>query len=254
MLNWPHQSGAHFPIPRLSEGFIDDVVAKAGGKRTSSFWTPPQGTQNADYLFPGAIAELKILEEEGLWKESRQDKLAKLLNETELSAELRTKIHDVLMEPIQGAVRKAARQLSDTRKVGPFGNHCTVLIAANSGYSSLPAELFEHLVLRSCRKDTAQIDFLVCLSVHYHQGDFDAYVFFQPKAFPVKDGVTWAGADSFLSCASKKFEEAMTTMMRDQMNPTLWANHLPPVCDIVFEREGITYARQAPPVPDSRFE
>ncbi len=265
MLTWPHPSGADFPVPRLSEGFIDDVVERAGGKRMLSCWTPPQSVQNADYLFPGGIAELKVLEEEGLLKATRQDKLASLfrrlvpsddameLDFDEIPPDIKGKVEDVLLEPIQGAVRKAARQLSDTRQHTGFGDRCTVLIAVNSGYSSLPAELFERLVLRSCHKDTSQIDFLVCLSVHYHQGDFDAFVFFRPTASPIR-ATTWPEAEAFLSAAQTKFGEAMTEMMRDQMNPELWTNHLHPVRDIVFDRDGVTYARSAPPVPDSRFE
>ena len=70
MLNPPNQSGAHFPIPRLSEGFLDDVVDQLGGTRTLASWNPPEGIQNADYIFPSAIVELKILEEEALHKES----------------------------------------------------------------------------------------------------------------------------------------------------------------------------------------
>lgn len=254
MLDWPNQSGAHFPVPRLGEGFIDDVVVQVGGARIAECWTPASGIQHADYAFPTAIAELKILEEEGLAKESRQGKLAKLFDQAYPAKPDRRDIEDVLLEPIQGAVRKAARQFADTRAHGPFGTRDTVLIAANSGYSSLPADMFEQLVLRSCRKDTNQIDFLVSLSLHYHQGGFDACVFLQPKALPVKPEATWADADKFIAAALGKFERAITQMMRDQMNPELWANHLPPVRDIVFERGGVTYIRKAPEVPDSRFE
>ncbi|MFH1243333.1 MAG: hypothetical protein V1689_13365 [Pseudomonadota bacterium] len=40
-----------------------------------------EGFQNADYLLPGAILELKIIEEEGLEKESRQNKIKKLFTD-----------------------------------------------------------------------------------------------------------------------------------------------------------------------------
>ncbi len=265
MINWPPPTGAHFPIPRISEGFLDDVVRRAGGERLDKVWNPPPGKKNADYLFPGAIAELKILEEEGLLKESRQDKVAKLLralnssgedvelNFESLGASVRSELEDLLLEPIQGAVRKASKQLVETRASRRFGDRCAVLIAVNSGYSSLPAELFEGLVLRSCRKDTSQIDFLVCLSVRYHQGSFDAFVFFKRESFSVQRSTIWPEAEAFMHAATEKFGEAMTVMMRDQMNPNLWEDHLAPVRDIIFERDGVTYVRRAREVPDSRF-
>ena len=40
-----------------------------------------EGVKNADYLMPGAVLELKIIEEEGLEKKTRQDKIRKLLSD-----------------------------------------------------------------------------------------------------------------------------------------------------------------------------
>ena len=219
--------------------------------------------ENPDYLFPGFLAEAKILEEEGLRKASRQPKLAKLLEEWEHGAngedfydeapsDLQRQIEDLLLKPIQGAVRKAAGQLAAARAVELFEGCGTVLIAINCGYSSIPSDLFQSLVLRSCRKDTSQIDFVACLSVHHHQGPFDSCVFFHKDAVSVHENAAWHGFNAFMSAADDLFLEAMTKMMQDQMNQSLWAVHLPPVEDIVFENNGVTYIRKAPPVLDSR--
>lgn len=264
-MEYPPSSGAMFPVPRISEGFVDAAAAKIGGVRLESVWTPPEGVRIADYLFPSAIAELKILEEEGLLKTSRQEKIARLMsriadpkqNEIDIDRvppEISIDFEELLLEPIQGAVRKAAKQLVDTEREAPTTRNCRTLIAVNSGYSSLPADLFERLVLRSCRKDTSRIDFLICMSVHYHQGDFDAFVFFKRTSHSVRNKAMWLEAEAFMDAATAHFGKAMSEMMRDQVKPELWATHLPPVKDIVFDRRGVRYVRYAPTVPDSRFE
>jgi hypothetical protein len=66
----------------------------------------------------------------------------------------------------------------------------------------------------------------------------------------VRGNAIWNESDAFMSAADKCFEEAMTIMMRDQMNPALWET-LPPVQDILFESHGVTYVREAPIVPNS---
>lgn len=61
----------------------------------------------------------------------------------------------------------------------------------------------------------------------------------------------------FENLISKPFQTAIKKaakqMMKDQMNPELWKDNLPPVQSICFERDGITYLREAPKVSDSRF-
>jgi hypothetical protein len=253
---------ALFPVPRLSESFLDEVVRRAGGQRFTEVWTPAPGMENPDYVFPGMLAEAKILEEEGLRKVSRQLKLAKLLESSAIDfgrndfydqapPDLRRQIENLLLEPIQRAAKKAGKQLAAARALEPFMGSGTTLIAVNSGYSSLPADLFESLVLRSCKKDTSQIDCIAFLSLHYHQGRFDSYIFLRKDIVNVRGNAIWHGSDAFMTAADNCFEEAMTIMMRDQMNPALGDTHLPPVQDILFESHGVTYVREAPIVPNS---
>lgn len=64
-----------FPIPRITESFVDSVVHDLGWQRYLDLHTPLEGRLNADYLGEGAIIELKILEEQGL-RESRTLKKA----------------------------------------------------------------------------------------------------------------------------------------------------------------------------------
>ena len=255
---------ARFPIPRLTEPFIDEIVRRVGGRRFTEVYSPPSGMANPDYVFPGFLAEAKILEEEGLAKNARQAKLAKILSGSgekfaqedfydAASPKLKRQIEDLLLEPIQGAIKKASKQFKAARALPLFGTFSTVLIAVNSGYSSLPPDLFKALVLRCCRQDTSQIDLSVCLSVHHHQGDFDSYVFFTKEAIHIHDQVSWDIEKRFIATADTCFEEAMTMMMCDQLNQDVWAQHLAPVEDILFEGDGISYVRRCLSVPDSRF-
>jgi hypothetical protein len=154
-----------FPIPRLTEPFVDEVVRRVGGKRFTDVCSPPSGMTNPDYAFPGFLAELKILEEEGLAKNSRQAKLASILSDSgeefgqndfydSASPKLRKQIEGILLEPIQGAKKKASKQFKSAKTLPLFERSSTALIAVNSGYSSLPPDLFKALVWRCWRQDT----------------------------------------------------------------------------------------------------
>ena len=65
-----------FPIPRITESFVDSIADDMSWQRYIDAHTPRDGRLNADYLGAGAIIELKIIEEEGLDKAGRQNKLA----------------------------------------------------------------------------------------------------------------------------------------------------------------------------------
>src|SRR6266513_2388676 len=69
---------AMFPVPRITESFIDVVIESLGWKRYVDIRDPEAGELNADYVSRHAILELKIFEEEGLQKSERQTKIASL--------------------------------------------------------------------------------------------------------------------------------------------------------------------------------
>ena len=253
-----------FPIPRITESFIDKAVEKIGGHRLNEN-EKSEGVQNADYVLPGAIAELKIFEEEGLEKESRQNKIKKFLSDRyklprevdvdirRIPEQIKPEFSRILGGPIQTAVKKAAKQIKGTKALLKKNLDIGILIAVNNGYGTLPDEEFEKLVLLYAKKDTSQIDFVICSTVDHHQGDFDTYVFLTSHCHPVADGLQYPKADDFIQAVNELFGEAMTYMMQNQMDPNLWNNNLPPISDILFEGDGVTYIRSAPEVPDSRF-
>jgi hypothetical protein len=253
-----------FPIPRITERFFDKVIEKVGGRRISER-EKKGGVQNADYLLPGAIVELKIIEEEGLEKESRQNRIKKLLtdkyilpNEVDIDIkripdEIKPEYRQILGGPIKTAVKKAAKQIKETKMHLKRNLDLGVLIVVNNGYASLPHDEFENLVLSYATRDTSQIDFIICSTVDHHQGDFDTYVFLTSHCYPIQVGLKYHNADELIQAINEVFGESMTYMMRNQMDQKLWDNNLPPISDIFFDGDEVRFIRKAPEVPDSRF-
>jgi hypothetical protein len=254
-----------FPIPRITESFVDSVAHDLGWHRYLDLHTPAPGRLNADYLGDDAIIELKILEEEGLEKAERQRKLAKLLsvsesNATELDisfesipASVKREVQKLVSMPIQSAVKKASRQIRHSGEDLGRESDVGVLLIVNNGYSYLNADNFERLVVQRCLNDSNRINYAFCVTVEYHQGEFDAYVFCTARGHAIRNDGSWGIETKLADTFQAHFNDAMTQMMRDQMNPKLWKNQLAPVTDIRFESDGVHYVRKAPEVPDSRF-
>ena len=254
-----------FPIPRITESFVDSVVHDLGWQRYLDVHTPLEGRLNADYLTDGAIIELKILEEEGLEKAERQNKLAKLFtlshgnaSEVDIDFEripdsIKRDVHKIISMPIQSAVKKASRQIRHTAEDLGRPTDVGVLLVVNNGYSYLNADNFERLVVQRCLNDSHRIDYAFCVTVDYHQGPFDAFVFCTTRCRSIRTTSQWDSETALVQTFQSHFNDAMGQMMRDQMNPELWANQLAPVKDIKFESDGVRYTREAPEVPDSRF-
>jgi len=253
-----------FPVPRITESFIDGVADQLGWKRFSAVRSVAEGEQNADYVAPSGILELKIFEEEGLDKTERQSKLAHLFESVSAGDDvvdidlnsapekIRQKLESIVSKPLQTAIKKASKQIKSSA-LALQSDGVGVLIAVNNGFSYLDADNFERLVIRRCRNDSSNIDHAACVTVDYHQGDFDAFVFCTVRCHPIKEVESWSEAERFCSVVKKKFEVAMTKMMRDQMNRAFRDESLSPVTDILFERNGVRYIRKAPCVPDSRL-
>ena len=246
------------PIPRITESFVDSVAHDLGWQRYLDVHTPLKGRLNADYLTDGAIIELKILEEEGLEKAERQKKLAKLLsvdesNATEVDidsesipASIKQEVQKIVSMPIQSARKKASKQIRHSGEDLGRETDIGVLLIVNNGYSYLDADNFERLVVQRCLNDSNRINYAFCVTVDYHQGDFDAYVFCTARGHAIRDNDSWGVETALADKFQSRFNDAMTQMMRDQMNPKLWKNQLAPLTDICFESEGVRYVRKAP--------
>jgi hypothetical protein len=243
---------------------MNGVLSDLGWIRYTDKFPVIDGQLNADYLGENSVGELKIFEEEGLLKKERQNKIAELmkaycdenklvdLNVESLPREVRSQFENLISKPFQTAIKKASKQMKQT---AIFANKTgdRVVFAVNNGFSYLDADSFERIFISRCKRDSRSIDYAACVTVDYHQGDFDAYVFCTTRVHKINNALKWECEDEFIDSVGKHFDVGMTQMMRDQMNPELWKNNLPAVQSICFERDGITYLREAPRVPDSRF-
>lgn len=255
-----------FPVPRMTEGFIDVVVDSIGGRRPTDTEKDHGQSKNADYLFEGGVGELKILEEESLEKKERQHRIAKELGEKYLLPSevvldiksmndfVKADYKELIGVPIKKAVKKAARQIDATKRHLDRTLDWGLLIAVNNGFGSLPHDEFDNLVLTYCRKGTSQIDFILCATVEYHQGDFDSYVLCSPEGYSVHGGLENPLRDAFQQVVNDEFNNRMTEMMRNQMTLMQKGEDLlKPISDIRFEHDGVAFVWNAPDIPDTRF-
>lgn len=254
-----------FPVPKITESLIDDVMSEISWHRYTEIYPVVEGQLSADYVGPNAVAELKIFEEEGLEKGERQKAIAELFSpyvssgsivgielET-IPREMSMKFENLVSSPFKSAIKKASKQLNESASVhGATGEQ--VIIAVNNGYSYLNADNFERLFVSRAKRDSQSIVYAACITVEYYQGDFDANIFCTTRVHQINTSVAWKYENEFVEAVGNKFDNAMTIMMRDQMNPDLWQNRQNPVKDIQFTKNGVEYVRYASYVPDSRFE
>ncbi len=72
----------HFRLNKLKEVDIDALITAAGGRRAVDDHSTEKSL-NADYLLDEAVIELKLFEEEGLEKQTRQRKIGKLFSKNQ---------------------------------------------------------------------------------------------------------------------------------------------------------------------------
>jgi hypothetical protein len=115
-----------FQIRLLSEAEIEKVVVRAGGKRAHPD-ADRRSLRGADFVLGSNVIELKILEDEGLDKPERQQKLAKLFRErfpsrptvvldrALLDAQGQRAYDRIVEGPVTTAVSSARQQLQQSR-------------------------------------------------------------------------------------------------------------------------------------------
>ena len=253
-----------FPIPKITESFIDGVIQSMGWHRYTDKYPVIEGQENADYLSQNDVLELKIFEEEGILKSNRKTKIAALFKKLSTSSnqvnidienipdEIRNEFENLITQPFQTAIKKASKQMRQSAITTGNSGH-KIVIAVNNGYSYLDADNFERLFINRCKRDTKSIDYAACITVDYHQGNIDARIFCTTRIHQINTSSKWEYELDFQNAVNNKFEQAMTIMMKDQLNPELWKNRLRPVKDIHFTHDNVSYIREAPFVPDSRF-
>ncbi len=143
-------------IYKLVEDDFDRIIESAGGKRLtvdSGHENPP----SADYILDDAIIELKFVEEEGLEKQERQQKLADIfmtqfpgkpvvvLDPKLLGEKGRRDYYKAMSTPIEARLKKAARQLKQSAQ--EHEEKTKVVILLNVGFGSLYHEEFKELAI-----------------------------------------------------------------------------------------------------------
>jgi len=246
------------PFPKITESFMDGVIAGIGGRRLTEGELRLIPASNADYSIHNAIGELKIFEEEPLEKKERQDEIAAYLsnnfsvpsevdiNIKHLSEDAKRGYKEIVGKRIKKAVKKAAKQIKETKTALDRTLDFGIFLAVNNGCSSLPQDEFDNLVLTHARNATSQIDFILCVTVEYHAGEWDSYVFCTTECYSTRGGIAYPHRSAFQKEVGDRFTDAMTEMMRSLMPDPDLSNALGPVTDIRFERDGVTYLREAP--------
>ncbi len=231
---------------------MDRIVIRAGGRRLTATERNYENTRNADYRIQNYIVELKDVQEEGLEKPERQQKLAELFlryfpDETEIlidptvlapeDARLYARIVGV---PVRERIKDAASQIKATKAHLDDATLQGGVIVLNSGYYSIETHNFEELVHYSARTDTTQLAFAACVTSNYTTDGFNSWMNF--KFSPAE------GGNEMQVKLAQAFGEVVGEFMNEWgrggfMQPT---NPAPLPSIIVFEHKGRTF-RYFPP-------
>jgi hypothetical protein len=241
-------------IKNVSEADFDAIVQAAGGFRIAS-----EGS--ADYRLNEAIIELKLIQEEGFEKASRQAKIAALfrtqqpkapvvvLDPDTLDAAQSRDYNNIVAGPMKTHVKKADKQLEATAQ--RYGPQLTrVLVIINLGYTALAHDEFQSVCLKCVHNDTTKIDFAVCGGIYLHGDKFDYYLLprFDPLAINLDRPFP---SSELLLKAWHSFEEHLATSMITEPIPP--GEGRLPVIDLAFELDGVRYVKPAPAVPSNVF-
>jgi hypothetical protein len=245
----------HLKINKLRESDFDSILADAGGRRAAvddSRCSEP----NADYILNEAVVELKLVEEEGIAKQSRQHKIAELfrrrqptrpvivLDPDALDERERRIYYNVMEGPIKTLVRKAARQLHTTQQHHPAAPR--VLLAVNNGYTALDMREFESVVVKCARNETSKIDYVIAAGIYYYSDMFDSFLF---APFGLTTINSTAASFTSFEALRKAWNDHVERYMKSIIcGQTQQPDDRPPVVDFVYDLDGIAYVKPAPPM------
>lgn len=249
-----------FRIRKLSEAEIETVIVSAGGKRAHPD-ADKRSLRGADFVLGSSVIELKILEDEGLDKPERREKLAMLfrkrfpsrptvvLDRNILDTQGQRAFDRIVEGPVKTAVASARLQLQQSRSEHNAGS--TVLWIINNGYSSLSHSALTELVARRARNDSSEIDAVVVSGAYFYSDSFDS-IFLWPIDCtaihldrPFRDFAVLRDAWNGLA------DERMTALLCE---PATADDTKGPVVDLSFQLDGVTYVMPTPPMGrESKF-
>ncbi len=242
-------------INRIYETDFDSIIEAAGGEKIDPNVYDQKGNF-ADYRLNEAILELKFVREEGLAKESRQIKIAEIyikfqpdrpvvvLDPKILPKKELQRYYNLMEQPIQTAVKKAAKQVHDT-KLRDETDSTRVLVILNDGYTALNMDEFREAVGKRIRNDTSKIDYAIAGGIYFYSDRFDSYFFSTFDLIPANIDKPFPSYDILKSAWNNWVETYMTAVVLGQNN--LHDDRLP-VIDLNFEIDDIEYVKICPPM------
>ncbi|RNC81383.1 MAG: hypothetical protein ED559_06210 [Phycisphaera sp.] len=240
-------------IRPLTEGDLDSIIEDAGGTRAVTSHSA-RDPRNADYLLDGTALELKLIEEDGLAKQTRQAKVAELFAEGQpdrdvvildhelLSISGRKQYDRILEGPVKNAISTANKQLKQTRLDKPE-THSSVLLLINNGYTALDHQLLLDIAERRVRNDTHHIDGLVVAGCYYFSDSFDSYFLWPIDYVAIRDTCCSNAYDALRASWNEFSQPFVTQMLFESPDEESTKG---PVIDVEFEHKGITYVKPAP--------
>lgn len=236
--------------PRVTEAFMDTVVKDVGGQRLET----DDQHRMADYRINEWLFELKDLQEEGLLKSERQQRLAGLFSPYARPGQIlridpeilgdadRRRYFDILSSPIQGQVKSASKQIRSTKRLLNDDSLRGGVIYLNTGYGTFPPEEFGPLVERFVKKDTSQIEAIFCVSTWSVTNGFDTNVSFLAYLGEDEKKVVQELRNAF----STRFEETMTLLVTGRLAPN--SESVAPLTPLRFTANGLDFSWLPPTI------
>ncbi|TCJ15228.1 hypothetical protein EZJ19_07935 [Parasulfuritortus cantonensis] len=174
--------GPHDPIP--VEPTWQEFVLGAGGEIVSRLIPEPRTFENADFIFKevSVLAELKEIETEFSGSEAFRKGFDELMNRVlaedpnwkpvlfggtgNYPAWFNLEFVRLFRPPISRILKKANRQLRDTKKHFGIRSSTGVLVLANNGFTAIGPELVRALAAQLLVHSYSSIDCLVYITVN----------------------------------------------------------------------------------------
>jgi len=242
-----------FFLHYLDETEIDEMIIALGGTRAH----PDHDSRKvagADYILGNVVIELKTLNEERLLKPKVQEKLAALfvhelpkrpvhVIDREILSEAGQKKYDqILQNPIKADIKKAKKQLEQTRVENP-DTTLSILWFHNNGYDALSHEELVSVALRRVRNDTNKIDGIIVSGVYYASDGVEGEVAWPIDYYPIHLG-DFQQFRQIQSGWNELTEKTMTAMITG--NLPLRRPEKNPYSEIVFDINERTYVKPSP--------
>lgn len=245
----------HFRLRPISEKDIDEVIEAVGGRRAHPD-ADHRLKRGADYLLGDCVIELKALDDEGLTKPERQNKLAALFRplnpgkpvivlDRQALPEQEQRSYDRILEgPIKTAVSSAKTQLRQSRSEYPE-TALSVIWLINNGYTALDNDALLKLVANRVRNDTSEVDGVVVSGCYFYSDSFDSFFLWPIDYAPINLSRTFGAFEKLREAWGALSIKHMNALMR---RPPGKHDTKGPVVDTQFEIGGITYVKPTPPI------